>query len=190
MSTPYEVVAADDAVRSNTQAVELSYRQAITAALADELSVDQTTLLMGEDVAADGGVFKTTVGLAEAFPGRVLNTPICENGFLGVALGMAITGFRPIVEIMFSDFLPTAGDAIVNEVAKMRFMSGGQCEVPLTIRAIGGGTGRFGAQHSATAESWYLHFPGLLVCSAGTPDAAYSVLRSAIRQDNPVSGGR
>jgi pyruvate dehydrogenase E1 component beta subunit len=103
-----------------------------------------------------------------------------------VALGMAVTGMRPVVEIMFSDFLPTAGDAIVNELPKFRFMSGGQCRVPLTVRAIGGGTGRFGTQHSATGESWYLQLPGLKVAAASSPSAAYGLLRAAIREDDPV----
>jgi acetoin:2,6-dichlorophenolindophenol oxidoreductase subunit beta len=141
---------------------------------------------MGEDVGTAGGVFKTNEGLAEEFPGRVINTPICENGFLGVALGMAVTGLRPVVEIMFSDFLPTGADALVNEIPKFRYMSGGQCEVPLTIRSIGGGMGRFGTQHSATGESWFLHLPGLYVASAGSAGAAYEVLRAAIRNQNPV----
>ena len=143
-------------------------------------------LLLGEDVARDGGVFKTNVGLPEKFPGRVLNTPICENGFIGVALGMSVTGMRPIVEIMFADFLPTAGDAIVNELPKYRFMSGGQFTVPVTVRSIGGGTGRFGTQHSATGESWFMALPGLRVATAGTPAGAYGVLRAAIRHDDPV----
>ena len=152
----------------------------------DELASDPAVYFMGEDVGTAGGVFKTSEGIAEAFPGRVINTPICENGFLGVALGMAVTGLRPVVEIMFSDFLPTGADALVNEIPKFRYMSGGQCEVPLTIRSIGGATGRFGAQHSATGESWFLQLPGLYVCSAGTPGAAYSVLRAAIQNRNPV----
>jgi pyruvate/2-oxoglutarate/acetoin dehydrogenase E1 component len=166
---------------------ELSYREAIRAAMEDEMAVDPKVLLLGEDVANGGGVFKTNDGLLERFgPERVRNTPICENGFLGVALGMAVTGMRPIVEIMFSDFLPTAADAIVNELPKFRFMSGGQCNVPLTIRSIGGATGRFGTQHSATGESWYIGLPGLKVASAGTPSGAYAVLRAAIRDPNPV----
>ena len=165
---------------------ELSYRDSVNAALFDEMSADAAVYFMGEDVGAAGGVFKTNEGLAEAFPGRVINTPICENGFVGAALGMAVTGLRPVVEIMFSDFLPSAADAIVNEVSKFRYMSGGQCEVPLTIRSIGGGTGRFGTQHSATGESWFLQQPGLYVCSAGTPGAAYEVLRAAIGNRNPV----
>ena len=170
-----------------TGTVELTYREAIGAALAAELEADPTVLLMGEDVATAGGVFKTNEGLPERFGlERIRNTPICENGFIGVALGMAVTGLRPVVEIMFSDFLPTAGDAIVNELPKFRFMSGGQCVVPVTVRAIGGATGRFGTQHSATGESWYMGLPGLKVATAGTPASAYGVLRAAIRSDDPV----
>ena len=168
------------------EVAELTYRDAVNAALRDELSSDAAVYFMGEDVGMAGGVFKTNEGLAEDFPGRVINTPICENGFLGVALGMAVTGLRPVVEIMFSDFLPTGADALVNEIPKFRYMSGGQCEVPLTIRSIGGGTGRFGTQHSATGESWFLQLPGLYVASAGSAGAAYEVLRAAIRNRNPV----
>jgi len=167
--------------------VELSYREALNAALIAELEADPTVLLMGEDVATAGGVFKTNEGLPERFGlERIRNTPICENGFIGVALGMAVTGLRPIVEIMFSDFLPTAADAIVNELPKFRFMSGGQCVVPVTVRSIGGATGRFGTQHSATGESWYMGLPGLKVATAATPASAYEVLRAAIRDDDPV----
>lgn len=182
MSTQTEPAGAEHA----DEAVELTYRDAVNAALVDALSSDDTVYFMGEDVGTAGGVFKTNEGLADAFPGRVINTPICENGFLGVALGMAVTGLRPVVEIMFSDFLPTGADALVNEIPKFRYMSGGQCEVPLTIRSIGGGTGRFGTQHSATGESWFLQLPGLYVGTAGTPGAAYAVLRSAIENRNPV----
>jgi acetoin:2,6-dichlorophenolindophenol oxidoreductase subunit beta len=170
-----------------TDAAELTYREAINAALEDELESDPAVILMGEDVATAGGVFKTNEGLSDKFGReRVRNTPICENGFVGVALGMAVTGMRPVVEIMFSDFLPTAGDAMVNELPKYRFMCGGQCEVPVTVRSIGGATGRFGTQHSATGESWYMALPGLKVATAGTPDSAYSVLRAAIRANDPV----
>jgi pyruvate dehydrogenase E1 component beta subunit len=167
--------------------VELTYRAAINAALSAELERDPSVLLMGEDVATAGGVFKTNEGLWDRFgPSRVINTPICENGFLGVALGMAVTGLRPVVEIMFSDFLPTAADALVNELPKFRFMSGGQCIVPATVRSIGGATGRFGTQHSATGESWYMGLPGLKVATAATPASAYGVLRAAIQSDDPV----
>jgi pyruvate dehydrogenase E1 component beta subunit len=178
---PEEVAAAEGHV------LELTYREAIRAALEHELRDDPAVLLMGEDVATAGGVFKTNEGLPEEFGlGRIFNTPICENGFMGVALGMAVTGMRPVVEIMFSDFLPTAADALVNELPKYRFMSGGQCNVPVTVRSIGGATGRFGTQHSATGESWYMGLPGLKVATAGTPASAYGVLRAAIRDDDPV----
>jgi pyruvate dehydrogenase E1 component beta subunit len=167
--------------------VELSYRDAIRAALEDEMAADRSILLLGEDVGAAGGVFKTSEGLIDRFgPDRVRDTPICENGFLGVALGMSVTGLRPVVEIMFSDFLPTGGDALVNELPKFRFMSGGQCSVPVTVRSIGGGTVRFGTQHSATGESWFIGLPGLKVATAGTPASAYAVLRAAIRDPDPV----
>jgi len=151
------------------------------------MEADHAVVLLGEVVATAGGVFKTSEGLSDRFGfERVRNTPICENGFVGLALGMAVTGMRPVVEIMFSDFLPSAGDAIVNELPKYRFMSGGQCAVPVTIRSICGATGRFGTQHSATGESWYMGLPGLRLVTAATPASAYGLLRTAIRDDNPV----
>lgn len=178
---PAAVAAAMD------DTVELTYRDAITAALSAEMAADPAVLVMGEDVGSDGGVFKTTLGLIERFgPKRVINTPICENGFTGVALGMSLIGLRPIVEMMFSDFLATAADAIVNELAKYRYMSGGSCFVPVTIRSISGATGRFGTQHSATGESWFMGFPGLRVVTAATPAGAYSLLRAAVRDNNPM----
>ncbi len=166
--------------------VEMTYRDAINLALAEEMARDPGVVLLGEDVAAAGGVFKTNERLPERFPGRVINTPICENGFTGVALGMALMGMRPVVEFMFSDFMPTAGDQIMNQLPKYRFMSGGQCSVPVTIRSISGGTGRFGTQHSATGESWFMSLPGLRVCAASSPGSAYDLLRAAIRENNPV----
>jgi len=165
---------------------ELTYREAIKAALEDEMRSDERVVLLGEDVGEAGGPFKTSVGLSEAFPGRVLDTPIAENSFVGAALGMAVTGLRPVVEIMFADFLAVASDAIVNEVTKLGFMSANQMKVPLTIRAIGGGTVHFGPQHSATAESYFLQVPGLLVVTASSPSSAYWLLRTAIRSDEPV----
>jgi pyruvate dehydrogenase E1 component beta subunit len=173
MSTLTEAAPAGDLGRRR----RLTYREAITAALDDAMGADPAVLLMGEDVDADGGVFKTNNGLVEKYGReRVRSTPICENGFVGVALGMSLVGLRPVVEIMFADFLPTAGDAIVNQLPKYRFMSGGQCEVPVTLRVISGATGRFGTQHSATFESWFMHLPGLRVVSAEPP----------IADDNPV----
>ncbi len=172
---------------STTTATEMTYRDAVRAALADELRADPSVVFMGEDIGGAGGSFKTSEGLVEEFgPNRVIDTPISENGFVGAALGMAVTGMRPVVEIMFADFLPSAGDAMINELPKFRFMSGGQAEVPLTVRAIGGATGHFGTQHSATGESWFMQFPGLLVATVSSPAAAYGVLRAAIRADDPV----
>jgi pyruvate/2-oxoglutarate/acetoin dehydrogenase E1 component len=172
---------------SDVVGTELTYREAINAALHDAMASDDSICLLGEDVASDGGVFKTNVGLVERFGNeRVRVTPICENGFMGVALGMSLVGMRPIVEIMFADFLPTAGDAIVNQLPKYRFMSGGQTRVPLTVRVISGATGRFGTQHSATGESWYMHLPGLRVVTASSPGSAYELLRAAIADNNPV----
>jgi acetoin:2,6-dichlorophenolindophenol oxidoreductase subunit beta len=170
----------------DVEIVEMTYREAVNAALVDEMTADPTVYLLGEDVANDGGVFKTNAGLPEQFPGRVKNTPICENTFIGMAIGMSVTGLRPVVEIMFSDFLPTVGEAVIEELPKFRFMTGGQCTLPVTVRSIGGATGRFGTQHSATGESWFMAFPGLIVASAGTPAGAYSVLRAAIRHGDPV----
>ncbi len=168
-------------------ATELTYREAINAALDDAMATDPAVLLMGEDVSADGGVFKTNIGLVEKYgPERVRATPICENGFVGVALGMSLVGLRPVVEIMFADFLPSAGDAIVNQLPKYRYMSGGQTAVPVTIRSICGATGRFGTQHSATGESWFMHLPGLRVVTASSPGSAYSLLRAAMDDPNPV----
>jgi pyruvate dehydrogenase E1 component beta subunit len=183
MSTPTDAAAAVAA----ESAIVMTYREAVNAALDDAMAADSAVLLMGEDVGADGGVFKTNSGLIEKYgPERVRNTPICENGFLGVALGMSLVGMRPIVEIMFADFLPSGGDALVNQLPKYRFMSGGQTAVPVTVRAIGGATGRFGAQHSATGESWFMHLPGLRVVTGSSPAAAYSLLRAAIDDRNPV----
>ena len=182
MSTPVETLSVPA-----TAAAELTYREAIRLALQHEMAEDPTVLLLGEDVGEAGGVFKTSEGLFQRFgPNRVIDTPIAENCFVGVGIGLAVTGFRPVVEIMFADFLAVAMDAIVNEAAKYRFMSGGKFAVPLTIRAIGGGSGRFGAQHSQTAESWCAGIPGLKVVTAAAPADAYGLLRSAIRDPNPV----
>lgn len=166
---------------------ELTYREAINAALDDAMAADDAVVLLGEDVSADGGVFKTNIGLADRYGlDRVRSTPICENGFIDVALGMSLVGLRPIVEIMFADFLPTAGDAIMNQLPKYRFMSGGQTSVPVTVRSICGAGGRFGTQHSATGESWFMHLPGLRVATASSPGSAYALLRAAIDDPNPV----
>jgi pyruvate dehydrogenase E1 component beta subunit len=166
---------------------EVTYREAIVAALREEMRRDPKTLIMGEDIGASGGPFKTCQGLYEEFgPARVRDTPISETGFVGAALGLALTGYRPIVEIMFSDFLGVCFDQIANSIAKHRFMSGGRVKIPLVIRAIGGGGLRFGAQHSQTGESWLLSVPGIKVLCASNPAQAYLMLKAAIRDDNPV----
>lgn len=165
----------------------LTYREAVRNALADELRHDPKVIFFGEDVAVAGGVFKVTPGLYEEFGGeRVRDTPISEEAFVGMALGAAITGLRPVVELMFADFIPVAMDQIVNQIAKYRYMSGGQFKVPLTIRSAQGGGVGFGTQHSQTAENWLMNTPGLKIVVPGNPADAYGLLRGAIREDNPV----
>jgi pyruvate dehydrogenase E1 component beta subunit len=166
--------------------VELTYREAVWHALHDAMAADDRVVLLGEDVGAAGGVFKVTDGLHAEFPDRVLDTPIAENSFVGMATGMAITGWRPVVEIMFAEFLHVAADSIVNDMATLPFMSGGQTDVPVTIRTAGGAGNNFGPQHSATGESWYMHVPGLRIAAAASPAAAYSLLRAAIELDEPT----
>jgi pyruvate/2-oxoglutarate/acetoin dehydrogenase E1 component len=182
MSTPIEAPAP----AAVADGVEMSYREAVQAALDDSLASDPSVVFMGEDVANEGGVYKTNVGLAEKYGERIINTPICENGFTGVAVGMAVMGMRPIVEFMFADFMPTAGDAIVNQLPKYRFMSGGQFSVPVTLRVVSGAGTRFGSQHTASGESWFMAQPGLRVAAAGTPAAAYELLRAAVRSNDPT----
>jgi len=166
---------------------EWTYRDAVKTALADELRADPKVIFFGEDVAVAGGVFKTTPGLYEEFGGeRVRDTPISEEAFIGMALGAAITGLRPVAELMFADFIPVAMDQIVNQIAKYRYMSGGQFKVPLTIRSAQGGGVGFGTQHSQTAENWLMNTPGLKIVVPGNPADAYGLLRAAIQDDNPV----
>src|SRR5258708_11194927 len=167
---------------------EITYREAIVAALQEEMRRDPKTLIMGEDIGPSGGPFKTCQGLYEEFgAARVRDTPIAETGFVGAALGLAITGYRPIVEIMFSDFLGVCFDQIVNSIAKHRFMSGGRVKAPLVIRAIGGGALRFGPQHSQTGESWFLNVPGLRIVAPSTPAEASGMIRAALRAPDPVT---
>jgi pyruvate dehydrogenase E1 component beta subunit len=166
---------------------EITYREAIVAALREEMRRDPKTLIMGEDIGESGGPFKTCQGLYEEFgAARVRDTPIAETGFVGAALGLALTGYRPIVEIMFADFLGVCFDQIANSIAKHRFMSGGRVKTPIVIRALGGAGLRFGAQHSQTAESWLLSVPGLKIICPSNPGQAYLMLKAAIRDDNPV----
>ncbi len=165
----------------------MTYREAATKALFDAMRADENVVLFGEDVGIAGGVFKVTPGLYEEFGGsRVRDTPISEQAFIGAALGAAITGLRPIAELMFADFIPVAMDQIVNQIAKYRYMSGGQFVVPLTIRAAQGAGAGFGTQHSQCAESWLMNIPGLRIVVPGTVADMYGLLRSAIEENNPV----
>jgi acetoin:2,6-dichlorophenolindophenol oxidoreductase subunit beta len=166
---------------------QLSYRDAVSAAIAQEMARDTRVVLLGEDSAAAGGVFKTTVGLFEQFgPTRVRDTPISELAILGAAMGASMTGLRPIAEIMFSDFLACCWDYVANEIAKTRYMSDGQLEVPLVIRTANGAGSRFGAQHSQSVENWAMAIPGLKVVAPSNAADAKGLLAAAIRDPDPV----
>jgi pyruvate dehydrogenase E1 component beta subunit len=166
---------------------KMRFRQAVVAALADEMKSDPSVVLLGEDVAAAGGPFKTSEGLLEEFgPLRVRDTPISEMGFLGAAVGASALGLRPVVEIMFMEFLGVALDQLVTEAATFRYLSNGQVNCPLVVRAsVGSGLG-FGAQHSQTLENWVCSTPGLKVAVPSDAQSAYGLLRSAIRDPDPV----
>jgi len=165
----------------------MRFRQAVAAALADEMRADSSVVVFGEDVAVAQGPFKTSEGLlAEFGPLRVRDTPISEMGFTGMAVGAAAMGLRPVAEIMFMEFLGVALDQLVTEAAKLRYLSHGQVRVPMTVRAsVGSGLG-FGAQHSQTLENWVTATPGLRVVVPSDPQTAYGLLRSAIRDDDPT----
>ena len=165
---------------------ELTYRDAVVAALAQEMERDQRVVLIGEDLRA-GGVFKTTKGLHERFGDvRVRDTPISEQAILGAATGAAMAGLRPVAEIMFSDFFAVCWDAVVNEIAKARYMSGGQLTLPLVIRSANGGGIGFGSQHSQSVESWAFTVPGLKIAVPATAADAAGLLAAAVRDDDPV----
>lgn len=166
---------------------ETRYVKAITAALADSLASDSRVILFGEDVARPGGPFNVTKGLLEQFgPDRVRDTPISEAAIVGAAVGAAMSGLKPVVEIMFMDFTTLAMDALVNQAAKARFMFGGQCSVPMVLRAPHGAGVNAGPQHSQCLEAWFAHIPGLKVVCPATPADAYGLLRSAIDDPDPV----
>jgi acetoin:2,6-dichlorophenolindophenol oxidoreductase subunit beta len=166
---------------------ELNYRHAIARALADEMAADDRVILIGEDVGAAGGAFKSTAGLFERFgPTRVRDTPISEQAIVGAATGAAIMGLRPVAEIMFADFAGVCFDQIANQLAKYRYMTGGQVSVPVTIRMTNGAGAGFGAQHSQPTENWFLNIPGLKIAVPGTVPDLYGLLRSAIRDPDPV----
>ena len=166
---------------------QLSYREAVSAAIAQEMRRDDSVVFLGEDIAAAGGVFKTTEGLLEEFgPLRVRDTPISEQAILGAAAGAAMTGLRPIAEIMFSDFFAVCWDIVVNQIAKTRFMSDGQCSFPLVIRSANGGGARFGAQHSQSVENWAMAVPGLKVVAPSNAADVKGLLAASIRDPDPV----
>jgi len=166
---------------------ELTYRDAVAAAIAQEMERDEDVVFLGEDIGAAGGVFKTTVGLLDKFgPERVRDTPIAEQAILGAAMGAAMTGLRPIAEIMFSDFLAVCWDIVANEIAKSRYMTDGQVSFPLVIRTANGGGLRFGAQHSQSVENWAMMIPGLKVVAPSTPTDVKGLLAAAIRDPDPV----
>ena len=164
-----------------------TYREAVAEGIAREMRRDPTVVCLGEDIGAAGGVFKTTVGLFEEFgPERVWDTPISEQAIVGAAMGAAMTGMRPVAEIMFSDFLACCWDYLANEIPKVRYMTGGQVTVPLVVRTANGGGLGFGAQHSQAVENWALTVPGLKIAAPSTPADVVGLMASAIRSDDPV----
>lgn len=183
--SPDLIVQVQDGVPSK----EISYQEAIREALREEMTRDESVFLMGEDIAQHGGAFGVTKTLFDQFgPERVRNTPISENTIVGAATGAALVGMRPVIEIMFVDFSGLAMDQICTQAAKLRFMTGGQCQVPWVLRMPqGGGAGKStAAQHSQSLEVWYAHIPGLKVVLPSTPYDAKGLMKSAIRDNNPV----
>lgn len=165
----------------------ITYVQAVSDALKEELRRDEKVFLLGEDMGVYGGCFGVTRGFLDEFgPDRIMDTPISEGGFTGIAVGAAMAGYRPVVEYMFSDFVTCAMDLICNQAAKQRFMLGGQVKIPLVIRTPeGSGTGA-AAQHSQSLEAWFCHVPGLKVVCPSTPYDVKGLLKAAIREDNPI----
>src|SRR5215475_925700 len=169
------------------EAATITYRDAVAEGLAREMRRDPSVVLLGEDIGAAEGVFKTTVGLFTEFgPRRVRDTPISEQAIVGAAMGAAMTGLRPIAEIMFSDFLAVCWDMIANEIAKTRYMSAGQISLPLVIRTANGSGSRFGAQHSQSVENWAMSVPGLKVVAPSTPADVKGLMAAAVRDPDPV----
>jgi pyruvate dehydrogenase E1 component beta subunit len=166
---------------------ELTYRSAVARAIAQEMDRDPNVVFLGEDVGGAGGVFKATVGLLERFgPERVRDTPISEQAILGAAMGAAMTGLRPIAEIMFADFFAVCWDLVANQIAKSSYMTSGQVSFPLVIRSGNGGGLRFGAQHSQSVENWAMAVPGLKVVAPSTPADVIGLFAAAVRDPDPV----
>jgi pyruvate/2-oxoglutarate/acetoin dehydrogenase E1 component len=165
----------------------ISYREAIKEALREELARDERVFVMGEDVAQYGGCYKVTKGLLDEFgPERIRNTPLAEAGIAGTALGAALVGMRPVAEIMYVDFTPIAMSQILNQISKFTYMTGGAVKVPLVIRTQGGAGVSAGPHHSQSLEAFFTHIPGLIVVMPSTPYDAKGLLKSSIREDNPV----
>ena len=166
---------------------ELTYREAVARAIAQEMERDPNVVFIGEDVAAAGGVFKATEGLLERFgPDRVRDTPISEQAIVGAAMGAAMNGLRPIAELMFSDFFAVCWDIVANQIAKTRYMTNGQVELPLVIRTANGGGVRFGAQHSQSVEAWMMGIPGLKVVVPSSAEDMIGLFAAAVRDPDPV----
>ncbi len=166
---------------------ELTYRAAVAAGIAQEMRRDPMVVMLGEDIGAAGGVFKTTEGLLDEFgPKRIRDTPISEQAIVGAAMGAAMTGLRPIAELMFSDFFAVTWDLVANQIAKTRYMTDGQVSLPLVIRTANGAGLRFGAQHSQSIENWAMAIPGLKVVAPSTPADMVGLMAAAIRDDDPV----
>jgi acetoin:2,6-dichlorophenolindophenol oxidoreductase subunit beta len=164
-----------------------TYREAVSEGIAREMRRDPSVVCLGEDIGAAGGVFKTAAGLFEEFgPARVWDTPISEQAILGAAMGAAMTGLRPVAEIMFSDFFACCWDYLANEIPKVRYMTGGQVTVPLVVRTANGGGLGFGAQHSQAVENWALTVPGLKIAAPSTPADVVGMMAAAVRSDDPV----
>src|ERR1700716_4459446 len=172
----------------DTQAArQLTFGQAVREALAEEMRRDPAIFIIGEDVAEAGPPFKVLSGLVEEFgTERVMDTPISEAGFTGIGVGAAMTGMRPVVDIMFGDFMTLVMDQVVNQAAKVHYMSGGKLRAPLVVRATLGATRRSAAQHSQSLHAWFSHVPGLRVAMPSTPADAKGLLKTAIRDDSPV----
>jgi pyruvate dehydrogenase E1 component beta subunit len=167
--------------------IQTSYRDALRQAIAEEMERDRDVFIMGEDIGRYEGTFKVTQGLLPRFgPLRVVDTPIVEPGFTGIAIGAAMCGLRPIVEMMTMSFSILALDQIMNHAAKVHYMTGGQATVPMVIRGPGGAAKQLSAQHSHSMEGWYAHCPGLKVVAPATPADVYGMLKTAVRDDNPV----
>lgn len=186
MSLPAFTVIAIIVPRREGTCVRLRMNQAVEQAISDEMRGDPSVVVWGEDVAAAGGVFKATAGLSEEFGDRVRDTPISEMGFLGAAVGAAISGLRPVVEIMFIEFIGVAMDQLATEASLIHYLSSGEYKVPLTVRASAGAGLGFGCQHSQTLERWFVGTPGLKVVVLSGPRSAYELTRAAIRDDGPV----